>query len=126
MSAGALGWGLVVVAVAVGYTSYGWQGVALALTVTVFWLLLQFSRGVRALRDATGRPVGEVPNAVMLHSKLAQGMRLPQVLKLTRSLGRKLSTQPEAYAWADAGGDEVQVELSDGRVTRWELKRSDS
>jgi uncharacterized protein (DUF58 family) len=124
MKAGWLGWGLVVVAVAVGYTGYGWQGVALALTVTVFWLLLQFSRGVRALRDATGRPLGEVPSAVMLHSKLARGMRLPQVLRLTRSLGRPLTTEPEVYAWADAGGDEVQVELSDGRVTRWALKRA--
>ena len=124
MNAAWLGWGLMAAAVGVGYLSYGWQGVALATTVTVFWLLLQFSRGVRALRDASGRPIGEVPNAVMLHSKLASGMRLTQVLKLTRSLGRPLSTQPEAYAWADAGGDEVQMELKDGRVTRWELKRA--
>ena len=124
MNQGWLGWALVAAAVAVGYASYGWQGVALALTVTVFWLLLQFSRGVRALRDASGRPVGEVPNAVMLHSKLAQGMRLAQVLKLTRSLGRVLSQAPETYAWADAGGDEVQVVLHGGRVKRWELKRA--
>ncbi len=124
MNQGWLGWALVVVAVAAGYGSYGWQGVALALTLTVFWLLLQFSRGVRALRDASGRPVGEVPNAVMLHSKLARGMRLAQVLKLTRSLGRVLSQAPETYAWADAGGDEVQVELKNGQVARWELKRA--
>ncbi len=124
MNSGVLGWGLVVVAVAVGYNAYGWQGVALAVTVTVFWLLLQFSRGVRALRDASGNPIGEVPNAVMLHSKLVRGMKLPQVLKLTRSLGRPLSTEPELYVWADERGDEVQVELQQGRVTRWELKRA--
>ena len=122
----ALGWALVVAAFAVGYVGYGWQGVALAATVTVFWMLLQFSRAVRVLKDAGGNPLGQVANAVMLHSKLQKGMRLPQVLKLTRSLGRKLEgdATAESYAWTDAGGDEVCVELRDGRVTRWDLKRA--
>jgi Flp pilus assembly protein TadB len=121
---GALGWGLAVVAVAVGYHSWGWGGVVLALTLTVFWLLLQFSRSLRVLRDAAGAPVGSVANAVMLSSKLHAGMRLPDVLKLTRSLGRPLSQDPEAWAWVDEGGDEVRVTLHDGRVTAWELKRA--
>ena len=119
-----LGWGLTVVAVAAGYLSYGWRGVALAATVTAFWLLLQFSRALRALRDATGRPVGQVPNAVMLNAKLQAGMRLPDVLKHTRSLGRKLSDEPETWAWADEAGDEVQVVLKHGRITTWELRRA--
>ena len=126
MNAGWLGWALVAAAVAAGYASYGWQGVALALTVTAFWLLLQFSRGLRALRDASGRPIGEVPSAVMLHSKLAHGMRLAQVLRHTRSLGRVVSNEPEVYAWTDAGGDEVQLELKNGQLTRWQLKRAES
>ena len=121
---GALGWGLALVAVAVGYQSWGWGGVVLAVTLTVFWLLLQFSRSLRVLRDAAGKPVGSVANAVMLNAKLHAGMRLPDVLKLTRSLGRPLSQEPEAWAWADEGGDEVRVTLQGGRVTAWELKRA--
>ena len=118
-----IGWGLAVAAVAVGYTGYGWPGVVLALGVVVFWLLLQFSRALRALRVASERPLGTVPNAVMLHSKLRAGLRLPQVLALTRSLGRRVADDPETFAWADAAGDEVQVELRAGRVTAWRLRR---
>ena len=31
---------------------------------------------------------------------------------------------PEAWAWADDGGDEVHVTLQGGRVSAWELKRA--
>ncbi len=123
MSNALLGWALALAAVAVGYLGYGWRGVALAVTVAVFWLLLQFSRALRALRDASGRPVGQVSSAVMLHAKLHAGMRLPEVIKHTRSLGRKLSDVPETWAWADEAGDEVQVVLTNGRITAWSLKR---
>ncbi len=119
-----LGWGLAAAAVAVGYAGYGWPGVVLALGVVVFWLLLQFSRALRALRLASGRPVGQVPNAVMLHARLRTGLRLPQVLALTRSLGRRVADDPETFAWRDDAGDEVQVELHDGRVTAWRLQRA--
>lgn len=118
-----LGWGLVVAAVAAGYAGYGWKGVALAVTVVFFWLLLQFNRSLRVLRIASARPVGTVPNAVMLNARLNEGMRLPDVLKLTRSLGRRVAEEPETWGWADAGGDEVVVQLEGGRVSRWALKR---
>ena len=119
-----LGWGLAAAAVAVGYAGYGWPGVVLALGVVVFWLLLQFNRALRALRLASGRPVGQVPNAVMLHARLRTGLRLTQVLALTRSLGRRIADDPETFAWRDEAGDEVQVELHDGRVTAWRLLRA--
>jgi hypothetical protein len=118
-----VGWGLAVAAVAVGYAGYGWPGVVLGLGVVVFWLLLQFSRALRVLRLASGRPVGQVPSAAMLHAKLGSGMRLPQVLAVTRSLGRRVADTPETWAWRDEGGDEVKVELHDGRVTAWRLQR---
>ena len=121
-----LGWGLAVAALAVGYASYGWPGVVLALGVVVFWLLLQFSRALRALRVASERPVGQVPSAVMLHAKLRSGLRLPQVLGLTRSLGQRVAETPETWAWRDDGGDEVRVELHHGRVTVWRLLRRDA
>ena len=120
----AAGWALAVCAVAVGYVGYGWQGVALAVTVIAFWLLLQFSRALRALRAAAGRPVGSVESAVMLHTKLHTGMRLAQVLKLTRSLGHPAADSPETFAWRDAGGDEVRVVLRQGRTESWALQRA--
>lgn len=119
-----MGWALAVVGVAAGWVGYGWRGVVLALTVIVFWLLLQFSRSLRVLQQAARRPMGSVANAVMLQAKLQRGMSLPQVLKLTGSLGRAVSTEPEVWAWADAGGDEVQVTLQAGQVTAWELRRA--
>jgi len=122
MTAG-LGWALAVVAVALGYAGYGWPGVLLALGVVVFWLLLQFSQALHVLRLASQRPAGTVPNALMLHSKLRASLRLPQVLALTRSLGRRVAEDPETWAWRDEAGDEVQVELQQGRVTAWRLLR---
>ena len=120
-----LGWALAALAVAAGYAGYGWQGVVLAVTVIVFWLLLQFSRSLRVLRDAAGRPLGQVDNAVMLHARVHVGMRLPEVLRLTRSLGRKVGDAPaEAFAWCDAAGDEVRVELRGGKVSGVTLTRA--
>ena len=123
----ALGWALAVMAVAVGYAAYGWRGVVLAFSVVGFWLVLQFSRSLRALRAAGGNPVGQVANAVMLNARLHTGLRLVDVLKLTRSLGRKVSgsdSADEAYAWTDSGGDLVRVDLRKGRTIRWQLQRA--
>jgi hypothetical protein len=55
-----VGWGLAVLAVAAGWLGWGWRGVVLAVTVVVFWLLLQFSRTLRVLRAAGQRPVGTI------------------------------------------------------------------
>jgi hypothetical protein len=124
----AIGWGLALAALVVGYVAYGWPGLALAVTVIVFWMLLQFSRALRAMRQASGRPVGQVDNAVMLHARLRTGLRLVEVLKLTRSLGTPLHTGlqvvDESFAWVDAAGDRVEVDLHQGRVTAWRLLRA--
>ncbi len=129
MNAGAaIGWALALAAVVAGWLSYGWPGVVLAITVTVFWLLLQFSRALRVLRIAGSNPVGHVANAVMLHSKLKPGMKLPEVLVLTRSLGRKIEGDDrgarESWAWTDTGGDTVQLAFVNGRLAQWELQRA--
>jgi hypothetical protein len=118
-----LGWGLGVAAVAVGYVQWGWQGVVLALTLAAFWMLLQFSRALRAVRTAASAPVGSVASAVMLHAGLRQGMRLTEILRLTGSLGRRVATTPESFEWTDASGATVHVELQGGRLVRWDLQR---
>jgi hypothetical protein len=121
-----VGWALAAAALAVGWLSYGWRGVVLALTVIVFWLLLQFSRTLRLLRSAGQAPIGHVDSALMLQSRLRAGMRLPAVIGLTRSLGRKVRDEPETFAWRDTGGDEVEIEFVGGRCTRWTLRRADT
>lgn len=120
----ALGIALAVAALGLGYASNGWRGVVLAVTVVVFWLLLQFSRALRVSRDAGSRPVGTVANAVMLQARLQRGMRLQSVLRLTGSLGRQVDGEPDAFVWHDGAGDEVLVRLSGGRVQAWQLRRS--
>ena len=52
-----IGWGLALAALVSGYLAYGWPGVALALSVVVFWLMLQFSRALRAMRKASQSPL---------------------------------------------------------------------
>ena len=126
---GALGWALAAAALVGGWWAYGAPGVALAVTVVVFWLLLQFSQAMRTLRIASQRPVGVVPSAVMLNARLHAGLRLPQVLRLTLSLGRRVSGTPgeeEVLAWADEAGHEVQVTLLAGRVQQWQLQRAEA
>jgi hypothetical protein len=119
-----VGWALAALAIAIGYAQWGWQGVLLAITMIVFWLLLQFSRALRVLRNAGSAPVGQVPNAVMLHARLQRGQRLPQILAITKSLGTKLADDPETFEWRDAGGDAVHVELRGGKLERSTLQRA--
>ena len=89
-----IGWSLAALAVALGHLQWGWRGVVLAVTVIVFWLLLQFGRALRVLRAAGQAPVGHVQSAVMLNAKLHPGLRLPQILALTRSLGTQDRRRP--------------------------------
>lgn len=123
MSSAAIGWALAVAALAAGFLGYGWRGLVLALSVIVFWLLLQFSRALRVLRSAAGSPVGHVASAVTLQSKLQVGAPLSAVIGLARSLGRKVRDEPQTFAWRDAGGVEVEVEFERGRCSRWILNR---
>ena len=118
-----LGWALAALAVALGYHFFGWRGVALAASGMVFWLLLQFSRAMRVMRTAGQAPMGTVPSAVMLNARLHAGMRLMNILMLTRSLGEKLGDEPERYRWTDGSGASVTVEMQKGLCTHWALQR---
>ena len=118
-----LGWALAVLALALGYLQYGWPGAVMAVSAVVFWLLMQFTRAMRAMRVAASAPVGSVASAVMLNAKLKTGQRLMDVITLTRSLGEKLSDDPETYRWTDGSGVSVTVELARGRCVRGTLAR---
>ncbi|MBT9491221.1 MAG: hypothetical protein IV107_02500 [Paucibacter sp.] len=120
-----IGSALAVVAFVLGGVLWGWKGVILALSVVVFWLLLQFGRLMRIMRAASEAPVGQIDSAVMLAAKLQVGMKLIELLPLSRSLGRKLHDNPETYGWIDAGGAQVEIVLTKGRVVSWALLRPD-
>jgi len=118
-----LGWALAAVAVAVSWQAYGGLGVAMAVTVIVFWLLLQFNRAVRVMKNASSAPVGYIDSAVMLNAKLKAGMTMMQIVTLTRSLGRSISKEPEVWAWEDDGGSVVTLTMRSGRLRDWTLMR---
>jgi hypothetical protein len=122
-----IGWALAAAALMAGWLSYGWRGIVLALSVITFWLLLQASRTLRLLRNAAQSPLGHVDSVVMLNARLGVGLRLAQVIAMTRSLGRKVGANagdgPEVFAWRDGGGDEVEVSFVNGRCTHWQLRR---
>ena len=122
-----VGWTLAAIGVALAWWQYGWRGVVLAVSVIVFWLLLQFSRALRAMRAAGRRPVGTVASAVMLAARLRRGMPLMQVIPLAGSLGERLGEgeDPERWRWTDAGGVAVTLELRRGRLEAWHLLRPD-
>jgi hypothetical protein len=119
----ALGWALAALFAALAWQQYGWQGLIFAITAIVFWLLLQFNRALRVMKNASHAPVGRIDSAVVLHAKLKPGMTLLQVLALTKSLGRKVSADPERFEWADASGASVVVTMTRGHCTDWELRR---
>ena len=100
---------------------FGVGGVTSVVSYVVFWLLLQFSRALRTLRHASARPVGSVAGAVALHAKLERGMRLPQILKLTGSLGRTAGNNAGTYAinvgTLSAGGN-YTISYTGATVTR--------
>lgn len=122
----ALDWALAALALAAGWLAGGGRGLLLGSSVVVFWLLLQFSRSLRVLHAAAARPVGTVDSAVMLHARLRPGMTLPQILRLTGSLGERVppaAGADEAWRWRDAGGASLTALLRGGRLQAGLLQR---
>ena len=118
-----LGWALAILVVITGWQSYGWQGVFFALTIVVFWLLLQFNRSIRVMKNAAGAPKGHIDSAVMFNTKLKAGLPLMNVLTLTKSLGVKIADAPETYRWTDEGDSSVTLVFDGGRLRSWTLDR---
>jgi hypothetical protein len=115
-----------IVVVVVAYRSAGWAGVALAVSGIVMWMLLHFTRLMKVLERASGRPVGYVDSAVMLNAKLRPRVNMLHVVAMTRSLGEQLSPkeeQPEIFRWTDGSASHVTCEFRDGKLVKWELFR---
>jgi len=119
-----VGWCLAVAAVVMAAKAYGWQGAVFAVTVVVFWLLLQLNRALRAMKRAASQPVGHVDSAVMLNARLRSGMTMLQIIGLTRSLGRRVSQEPEVWRWQDEGESAVMLTLRGGKLHEWTLERA--
>jgi len=118
-----LGWALAALLLVAAWQGYGIKGIALGVTLIVFWLILQFNRSLRVMRNAGSAPLGHIDSAVMLNAKLRAGMQMLQVLSLTKSLGRRVDSGADVYEWADEGGSKVVVTFSNGRCQRWQLER---
>ena len=103
------------------WRAYEWPGLAFAVSVIVFWLLLTFNRAVRVMKNASASPVGHVASAVSFNLRLARGMTMLKVVARTKSLGRKAGTGDDDWRWSDDGGDSVLLHFEQGRLVRWQL-----
>ena len=118
-----IGWTLAALLMLAGWTQYGLQGAIFAGSAVAFWLLLQFNKAMRVMRQAGSAPLGSVESAVMFNDKLKPGMPMLEIVMLAKSLGHKLGDDPERYRWTDSGDSHVTVELRRGRVVSWTLWR---
>ncbi len=118
-----LGWLLAAVFAFAAWRAYDLAGLAFAASAIVFWLLLQFNRAVRVMKNAAASPVGHVASAVMFHAGLAPGMSMLQIVTKTKSLGRKIESGGDDWRWHDDGGAAVVLHFERGRLVRWQVER---
>jgi len=114
------------VGTALAYRSYGWQGVVGAISIVVFWVLLNFNRTMAVLKRAANRPIGYVDSAVMLNAKLKPSMSLLHVVAMTKSLGALQTAkdaQPEIFRWTDGSESRVDATFVGGKLAHHELFR---
>jgi hypothetical protein len=110
-------------AIVAGWWAWGWQGLVLALTLVVFWMLLQFRRATRALELAARHPVGQVDSVVMLQARLEPGQQMAEVLGLTGSLGEQQGGRDD-WRWRDGAGNEIELSFRRGVLVRWAVARA--
>jgi len=119
-----LGWLLAALFAFAAWRAYDVAGLAFAASAIVFWLLLQFNRAVRVMKNAADSPVGHVASAVMFQAGLAGGMTMLQIVTKTKSLGRKIEGSDDDWRWSDDSGDSVLLHFEKGRLVRWQLERA--
>ena len=119
-----LGWLLAALFAFAAWRAYDLAGLAFAASAIVFWLLLQFNRAVRVMKNAAAAPVGHVASAVMFHAGLAAGMTMLQIVTTTKSLGRRVAGSEDDWRWSDDGGASVVLHFEGGRLARWQIERA--
>ena len=117
------GWVLAAGLAVAAYEAYGWPGLAMAASAIVFWLLLQFNRAVRVMKNAAESPLGEIESAVMFHAKLQTGLTMLQIVTRTKSLGKKIEGSNDDWIWHDTGGSSVRLHFERGRLESWQIER---
>jgi hypothetical protein len=108
------------------WQSAGWEGIVMAVTGFVMWLLLYFTNIMMVMRRARNSPIGYVSSAVMFQSKLKEGMTHLNVIGYSRSLGERLSPkdeEPEVFLWKDNNDNRVTATFVGGKLQSWEFKR---
>ena len=118
------GWLLAAVFTFAAWRAYDLAGLAFAASAIVFWLLLQFNRAVRVMKNAAASPVGHVASAVMFHAGLARGMTMLQIVTRTKSLGRKVEGSDDDWRWSDDGGASVVLHFERGKLVHWRIERA--
>ncbi len=118
-----LGWALAAVLAFVSWKVYAWPGLAMAVSAIVFWLLLQFNRALRTMKNAAGSPLAKVPNAVMFHAGLHPGMTMLQIVGETKSIGRKVEGSDDDWRWNDPAGSSVRLHFEGGKLKSWQIER---
>ena len=121
-----VGWLLVGAIGAGSWLAYGWRGLAIGVSVIVFWMLMQFNRTVRVMQDAAQRPVGHVPSAVMFHAGLRPGLTMLKVVKDTGTLGIKVEGPGDDWLWRDDGDVAVRLHFERGALASWRIERPPS
>jgi hypothetical protein len=119
-----LGWLLAALFAFAAWRAYDLAGLAFAASAIVFWLLLQFNRAVRVMKNAAESPVGHIASAVMFQAGLGRGMTMLQIVTRTKSLGRKVEGSDDDWRWGDDGGASVVLHFERGRLVRWQIERS--
>jgi len=116
-------WLLVAALGIAAWFTYGWRGVAIGASGLVFWLLFQLSRTIGVMKTAAEQPLARVPSAVMFHAGLRPGLTMLQVVRTTKSLGRKVDGTDDDWVWADEGGASVRLHFARARLVSWQLER---
>lgn len=113
-----------------GWKSYGWQGLLLALLMSSFWVLLHFTKLMRLLRAAAGRPLGAVDDVRLLQGRLKPGMPMHEVIRQAACLGKREEGPSEEviedFVWHDPHGRTLHLRFDHGRLRRIERRDASS
>ena len=108
-----------------GWGMLGWPGLVLAVTVIAFWMVLQFNRATRQMRNVADRPKGMVDSVITLQAKLGHGMTMEQVLEISQSLGQRLDDIGGEWMGRDSDGNHIFGPCRRVGVVRWHASRTD-